>query len=110
MSKLNKTQLYAIRWLLSQEKTQEFIAAELDINLEQVIKTVEKYGSSIKTSEVQTKHSPAKVSNMITKTSGKKTNNVAIMTKEASEQHDAMKHKTQQTINEKSIFRPKNNG
>lgn len=110
MSKLNKTQLYAIRWLSSQGKSNETIAAELEINLEQVTKTIEKYGSAVKESEVPTKHSPAKISNMITETSGKKTKNVAIMTREASEQHDAMRHKTQQTNNEKSIFRPKNNG
>lgn len=111
MSKLNKTQIYAIRWLLSEGKTHETIASELDINLEQVTKTIEKYGASVSREPViQTKQSQAKTSNMITETSGKRTKNVAIMTKEASEQHDAMRPKMRPNNNEQSIFRPKNNG
>lgn len=110
MSKLNKTQIYAIRWLANQGTTQESIASELDLNIEQVTKTLEKYGASNKTSAIEEKQSPAKTSNMITETSVKKTKNVAIMTKEASEQHDAMRHKTRPINNENSIFRPKDNG
>jgi hypothetical protein len=111
MSKLNKTQIYAIRWLANQGTTQERIAAELDLNIEQVIKTLEKYGSSDKSNAIEEKQSPVKQSSMITETSGKRTKNVAIMTKEASEQHDAARHKTQTVNNnENSIFRPKSNG
>lgn len=110
MSKINKTQIYAIRWLASQGTSQEKIASELDLNIEQVLSTIEKYGAHQETS-VETKKSPAKVSSMINETSGKKTKNVAIMTKEASEQHDAMRHKTQpKNNNQNAIFRPKNNG
>jgi hypothetical protein len=110
MSKLNKIQIYAIRWLASQGTLQESIAAELDINIEQVIKTLEKYGTSTQNNKIEAKQSPAKTSNMITETSGKKTKNVAIMTKEASQQHDSLKHKTQPINNDKAIFRPKSNG
>jgi len=112
MSKLNKTQIYAIRWLASQATSPEIIASELEINIEQVNKTMEKYGSSTTNEDnVQVKKSSTKISNMITETSGKKTNSVAIMTKEASERHDAMRNKTQtKHNNEKTIFRPKNNG
>jgi len=110
MSRLNKTQIYAIRWLHSQNMQSDKIASELDLNIEQVTKTIEKYGSDNTDNSIKSKSTPAKINNMITETSGKKTNSVAIMTKEASEMHDASRSKTRPTINERAIFRPKNNG
>lgn len=110
MSRLNKTQIYAIRWLNSQNIQPDKIASELDLNIEQVTKTIEKYGVDNTKNGIQSKSTPAKLNNIITETSGKKTNSVAIMTKEASEIHDAARSKTKSTINEKAIFRPKNNG
>jgi len=110
MSRLNKTQIYAIRWLNSQNVSNEKIASELDLNTEQVAKTIEKYGANNSNNGIKSKTTPAKVSHMITETSGKKTNSVAIMTKEASEIHDAARNQHHPIMNEKAIFRPKNNG
>lgn len=110
MSRLNKTQIYAIRWLNSQNIQSDKIASELDLNIEQVTKTIEKYGSNNTNNSIKSKSTPAKIDHMITETAGKRTNNVAIMTKEASEIHDAAREKTRPSINERAIFRPKNNG
>lgn len=108
MARLNKTQICAIRWLGSQGMTNDKIAIELDLNIEQVQKTLEKYTKSSSQSEISTAKSPVN-SSMITKTSGKGLNNVAIMTKEASEQHDAARGKLAKQ-SDKGIFRPKKNG
>ncbi len=43
MARINKTQTYAIRWLNSQGLTNEKIAEELDLNIEQEQKNIEKY-------------------------------------------------------------------
>jgi hypothetical protein len=108
MSKVNKIQIYAIRWLNSQNYTNDKIAEELKLNIEQVNQTVEKYSKASDEPSITTKKAP--VNNpMITKTSGKGTNNVAIMTQEASSLHDSMRSSSRSTT-EKSIFRPKNNG
>lgn len=108
MARLNKTQIYAIRWLNYQDFPDAKIANELGLNIEQVSKTLEKYANTSKEKSVPTKTSPV---NMINTTSGKGTNSVSIMTKEASEAGDKMK-KNNSTLNpiHKSIFRPKNNG
>jgi ribosomal protein L24 len=110
MARINKTQTYAIRWLNSQGLTNEKIAEELDLNIEQEQKTIEKFTVASNEQQVTTASSP--VNNpMITKTSGKGINNVAIMTKEAAEQHDANRAKfTSSSQTSKAIFRPKKNG
>lgn len=111
MAKLTKAQTYAIRWLNSQGLPNEKIAEDLSLNLEQVQKTLEKYTISSDDPQITTASSP--VNNpMITKTSGKGINHVAIMTKEASEQHDSQRGKNVQSQSQisKSIFRPKKNG
>jgi hypothetical protein len=105
MSKLNKLQIYSIRWLSSQNYTNEKIAEELDLNIDQIAKTIEKYSKASENPSIVTKKAP--VNNpMITKTSGKGTNSVAIMTPEASSLHDSMRSGTNKTT-DKSIFRPK---
>jgi orotate phosphoribosyltransferase-like protein len=109
MARINKTQTYAIRWLNSQGLNNEKIAEELGLNIEQVQKTIEKFTIASEEQQVATATSP--VSNpMITKTSGKGANNVAIMTKEASQQHDSNREKFSSSQTSKAIFRPKNNG
>jgi hypothetical protein len=108
MSKLNKLQIYSIRWLNSQEHTNEKIAEELELNIDQVTKTIEKYTKASENPSIVTKKAP--VNNpMITKTSGKGTNSVAIMTPEASSLHDTMRSSANKNT-DRSIFRPKNNG
>ena len=70
-------------------------------------KTLEKYTQTSNKNNVNTKTSPV---GMINTTSGKGNNNVAIMTKEASEVGDKAKKNSSSNPIHKSIFRPKNNG
>jgi hypothetical protein len=111
MARLNKTQIYAIRWLHSQGKNNEQIADELDISNTQVNKTLEQNTSSKTDKEsIKTAKEPASRSQklMIRETATKKTNNVSIMTKEASELNDQLKQQTaKHPLTEKAIFRPR---
>jgi hypothetical protein len=117
MAKINKTQTYAIRWLHSQGKNNETIASELDITTKQVGSVIDKYTtSSTETTESQldTKKSPVSKAKdlMIKETSAKRSRNVMIMTKEASELGDEMKKKMRNHSarpDENVIFRPQNN-
>jgi hypothetical protein len=85
------------------------IAEELELNIEQVNKAIEKHTAVSKEPGINTATEP--VNNlMITKTAGKGTNNIAIMTKEASAQHDDFKSKSTNKVSNNAIFRPKNNG
>lgn len=116
MSRLNKTQIYAIRWLASENKRSSEIASELSITEDQVIKTMEKYAKtqedkeSIKTKKSSVASTPKSKELMIRHTSSKKNNNVSIMTKEASQLNDDIKKQIKFNKNtEKGIFRPKSN-
>lgn len=115
MPKLNKTQTYAIKWLNSQNKSSLEIADELKLTEKQVINIVEKSTQSLpaKDSQIKTKTSlPNNTRSqnlMIRHTAGKKSNNVSIMTGEASALNDELK-KNQTGFNpntEKAIFRPR---
>lgn len=108
MARLSKTQVYAIRWLNHEELSNEKIADELNINIEQVAKTLEKNSITSKKKSVPTKTSPV---NIINTTAGKGINGVSIMTKEGSETGDTVKKSSSiQSAIHKSIFRPKKNG
>jgi hypothetical protein len=110
MARLNKTQLYAIRWLNHEDCSNEKIANELGLNIDQVVKALEKNSSTSTDPQVAIKTQP--VNNIINKTAGKGIGGVTIMTKEASEMSDGAyknNNKTNPAIN-KSIFRPKKNG
>lgn len=125
MAKLNKTQMYAIRWLEYEGLTSDKIAEELSLPENDVIKTIEKHSRS-KNDETDnkvktTKSSAANRSQnlMIRETSAKKTNNVSIMTGAASMMNDELMKSVQahNPNTEKNIFRPngpttnkKNNG
>jgi orotate phosphoribosyltransferase-like protein len=116
MSKLNKTQIYAIRWLDSQGMITNQIAEELNLLEKQIVSTLEKYAQSktpetedLKTVKSSVVPGPKAKDLMITHTSGKKNNSVAIMTKEASEVGDEMKKRLKsngRTDDQKGIFRP----
>lgn len=112
MSRLNKVQLYAIRWLHSQNKLPTDIANELGLKEDDVTKAIEKFGVTQEQTSVKTTKSSSKSQNlMINETSAKKNNHVAIMTKEASEYNDSVRLKNQTNPNtQKAIFRPKDNG
>lgn len=109
MSRLNKLQIYSIRWLHSQNKDTKFIANDLELTEKQVSSAIEKFGTN---NDTKLKTSTSKVSKnlMISETSNKKSKNVSIMTKEASMQNDAIisKHNKQtNNAHNKYIFRPK---
>ena len=120
MSRLTKTQIYAIRWLESQKSTVPQIAKELKLKDSQIASTIarhkkeievekEKPSSAIKTKTSSTSHSK---NLMITNTSSKQMKNVAIMTAEASQYNDATRQSRQAQTpkpNQKQhIFRPRN--
>ena len=112
MPRLNKTQTYAIQWLNSQKKEVVEIADELKLSEKQVLTVLEKASTATNDqSSVKTTKSPAgnrSQNLMIRHTAGKKTNNVSIMTGEASALHDELKNKTGFNPNtEKAIFRPR---
>lgn len=109
MSKITNTKKYAILWLDSQGKNSKEISSELKISLDDISTVLLSYKnqntenkndvvSRIKTGDL-----------MITHTAGKKVNNVAIMTKEASEHSDANKNNVPPKGREfnNSIYRPK---
>jgi hypothetical protein len=111
MSRLSKSNLYAINWLYQEGKSSEFIAGELNLNIEQVNSAIEKAQinnkNSVKTGSEPVSQPP---NMMINKTAGKGNSGVSIMTKEASEKHDAMRGRTSGKPNrEDVIFRPRKN-
>lgn len=106
MSKLTKTQKYAIQWLHSTGSDVNTIAKELNITPVQVSTLVHKAEPPVITNSV---HPVSAKDLMITHTSGKKINSVAIMTKEASQIADESQKNAPQikTEDQKGIFRPK---
>ena len=126
MKKLSQVQIYAIRWLHSQNVSNSKIADDLTLSEKDVLSILEKFSPSVN-NEVESKlktttssmakgppNSIKSKSLMINHTSGKKDNSVTIMTKEASEINDAVKKNMPPSDNksteaQKSIFRPKNN-
>ena len=108
MSRITKVQKYAIYWLNHSGKSVEEISKELDIKHSQ-ISTIITANSQPELTNVAIQPSKTK-DLMITHTSGKKINSVAIMTKEASEIADEAKKKipvTKGRDSERGIFRPK---
>ena len=108
--KLSKSTSYAINWLYSNGSSVEQISEELNITTDSVKTYVEKNNIPAHT-ELATKSSPVKSSKdlMITHTKNKNTNNVAIMTKEASEFNDHAKKKLNNSPSHKKqgyIFKP----
>lgn len=113
MSRLNKLQIYAIQWLNSQNKKPEDIAQDLDLKIDTVLKTLEKYNTNNISNSIKTTNEPVidKKKNrnlLINETSGKKNKSVSIMTKEASEYHDSVRNKVSTNPKtDKFIFRSK---
>lgn len=109
MSRLNKLQIYSIRWLNSQNKNIDFIVNDLKLTKKQVIDTIEKFSSPNSSNNIQTKTSKTSRDLMISETSNKKSKNVSIMTKEASMQNDMASKNLSAPKNDTSkyIFRPK---
>lgn len=107
MSRINKTTIYAIKWLNSQGHDLESIANELSISKKQVETHIEQ-PQQIQTSNPEEPPKITPKNLMITQTSVKKTNNVAIMTGEASMLSDHIKKNQKITPKHQTgIFRPK---
>lgn len=107
MPKLSKATKYAVQWLNSTGLNNDDIAKELSITAKQVGSILDKPEDTVKPTD---KSTTAQAKNlMITHTSGKKINSVAIMTKEASELGDAARTNAKPKSNKdvKGIFRPK---
>lgn len=110
MARLNKTQKYAIQWLNSSGKTIEEISSELDIPVKQVGSVLEKNSNAGNEDKIPVATSKVgSIPNlMINETASKRNKGVAIMTREASEVHDAARSKlVGQKKNMEGIFRPK---
>jgi hypothetical protein len=114
MARLNKTQKYAILWLNSTGMSVDDISTELSLENKQINSVLEKNVNLANNASIPTKAEPVgqntKQSSkdlMIRHTSAKKTNSVAIMTKEASEVNDHARQQYQTNPNiQKNIFRP----
>lgn len=106
MSRINKTTIYAIKWLSSQGHDIESIANELSVSKKQVEAHADLPQPVQISQEEPPKITPKNL--MITQTSVKKTNNVAIMTGEASMLSDHIKKNQKATPKHQTgIFRPK---
>lgn len=106
--KLSKHKLYAINWLYSNGKSVEEIAEELDLKSETINDYISESGIQNQ-SKLATKSQPVKSSKdlMIRHTRDKKTNNVSIMTREASAFNDNAKKKFRdKDKNQNYIFKP----
>jgi hypothetical protein len=110
-AKITKIQNYAILWLHSQGHEPESISKELAVEIKSVNRVLEKKAKINEKNNIKTKTEvaikPSSKDLMIRHTSSKKTNSVAIMTKEASEINDhAKKNNPVNSRNQKHIFRP----
>lgn len=94
MKRLTKTQQYAILYMLDSDKSETEIIKSLKISQEALTKFIEKNKPKKKDATIKTVTSTTKAKDlMITKTSVKNNNGVAIMTKESSEVADDFKKK-----------------
>lgn len=90
--RLNKSQKYAIQWMVSQGQEITQIVKELKIPTVEVEKFIEKNCNINKDASIKTTTSRATAKDlMIRHSESKRINNVAIMTKEASEMGDHFK-------------------
>jgi len=114
MKKLNKSQEYAILYLMSQGKTEQDIVNELKVSQESVKAFVEKNNKAQKKkdSKLKTTTSPARLTSkdlMINTTSVKGNKSVSIMTKEASQINDHFRKNlgpVESRITKNAIHRP----
>lgn len=107
MSKrLNKTQEYAILWMVEQKKAETDIIKELKISQEDLTKFLEKHKNPTETNNIPTKKTNTSKAKdlMIRKTSVKNNSGVSIMTKEASQVGDAFRQHVPQTNRLDSII------
>ena len=82
MSRITKTQTYAIRWLNHEQKNAEDIASELKLSIKQVQSILEKYGESH--GDIKTKQSPVSAVKKMMSSKTSKSQGVTVMTGDAS--------------------------
>lgn len=119
MAKLTKNNTYAINWLNHLGKDIDDIALELKLTKDQVVSVLEKHqptrasddNNPIKTASESTAKQIVSKNLMINQTSAKKSNNVMIMTKEASIINDDLKKnmRSSKPTLSKHIFKPNPN-
>jgi transposase len=112
MAKITKIQQYAVLWLSSQSLDNQAIATETNISIKQVDNIINKFTVDNSKSQINTTSGPAKVPSktkqlMITESVGGR-QNVAIMTKEASQVADEERKKFEPLAKKDTshIFRP----
>ena len=103
MSKISKSNEYAVKYLSGEGKSPDLIAEELGLTVKKVESIVKTLGGTKPTNKKITKDL------MINKTSAKNNNSVSIMTQEASQVGDEFIKKTvyEKRNTEGHIFRPK---
>jgi len=114
MAKLSKNNKYAICWLNSQGYSNKEISEEINVPLTQVSRTVKmltdnKQQEAVVLEEEKVSKKQTSKDFMITKTSEKGNNHVAIMTKTAAQMNDEIAKKNKELINNldrPGIFRP----
>ena len=111
MAKLSKNNKYAICWLNSQGYSNKEISEEINVPLTQVNRTVKMLTTNEQEDAVSEEVSKKQTSKdfMITRTSEKGNNHVAIMTKTAAQMNDEIAKKNKELINNldrPGIFRP----
>tara|TARA_B100002019_G_scaffold193211_1_gene167208 strand:- start:395 stop:736 length:342 start_codon:yes stop_codon:yes gene_type:complete len=111
MGRINRTQKYAAMWLHSQGWAVSKIANELELTDAQIKNAVkgskEKADNGIKTKSAVVSKDP-KSSNLMITESNSGSHKVAVMTKAASEQADAIakEHRAKPTPDNPNIFKP----
>jgi hypothetical protein len=100
MAKISKSNIYAIKYLVSQGHEADFISSEINLSIDTIQSIIE--------SENLVKKPPTSKDLMINKTLVKKQNNVSIMTPEASMLNDHNKTRHTKTDNKNHIFNPFN--
>lgn len=105
MSRISKSNTYAIRWLDYTQKSPEDIASELKLNVQQVKDVLEKYGRS--DGNVPTTQQPvSRVRKMLSSTSNKN-HPITVMTSEASIAiQDSQNNKPSTKDQQSYIYRP----
>jgi orotate phosphoribosyltransferase-like protein len=104
---VSKAKEYAVLYLNQQGVKTNEISNELNLKEETVEKILNEHASNNDNEQTGSKKSSKAHNLMIRETSGKKTNNVSIMTKEASMLIDEQLKNQQNTPKHRGIFRPK---
>lgn len=111
MTRLSKTDKYAILWLSHTGLHSAEISQELKISEENITKVLEKATPMSNDNKISTGSEPVKSNNlMINETAGKKTKSVSIMTGAASQENDRIlkEMKPSSSRHTGAIFRPNN--